>query len=1093
MANLKVHQKVSIWFLVCLLCTTVFAREHESADDSTKVYVPYEQLHEVLGGKEQGVFLPYREFQRLWQSAQAKPAGIEQLPFDYLISVARLTGRVEDKVARMRLELTMDILKEDWINIPIGLGEVAVFEIGLLDTPDTERVKPLLRLVDGRYVVTTKGAGRRTLAVDFVCQIDSQPGLNILKYGIPSASITTLELLIPEENMKVDVKPMLAATTSQMDFEGRPGTKLQAFLGSAKDVHLSWKPRSESAADLDPVVISEQFQDIHVGEALIKYNVRFDYTIHRGGVDYFEVMVPKDFRITDVIGDNIAKWDIQEAGESTALQVKLFTPAKEKYSLNVKMERFLQENSIQVPLKPIATKQIFRRSGLISVNYSPRRRVHLKDISNLVRVDRGRLPKHLQNQSRVTAYRFITSDYGAVLDIKTAAPRIEVRQYWMMGLHEGHIQYDGKLNYSINNTGIFNLSLQIPDNWNMLGVHSTHPANLVDDHQVEKKDGGKILNILLKKEVTGALEIQLSAYVSRPDWRNPVFELPLPEMKNLKRHSAQLLLMLPEQLRAQVDQTRQASALPLKKASRWRKISGKTAAMAFNFQSIDRGKPADVKFKIETKPTQISATTHRWVNVQPGVVEQQAVIHYDIRYSPVNTLYLQVPKEMANAELKISGSNIKEKPRLDKLPANQVLPDELTDPNDWAYYKIVLQSKIKGRYELKVHSRKAFQAGTSETPATVAVLPILAAGKLSSQKGFIAVQKADTLAIGTPEMENLNPADPGSEDDLPYGPHRKNASLAFKYSRPPFGLSMPVVAQKEAKVFTTIVNGTLVEQILARDGRLNTRALFLLATSQGDRLPITLPEGAELTAVLINGQEAPVETGVNANERIVRLPSSAGQVVHFQLEVAYSVKDVGPWSLTPPALPTEIPVQQTLWRLWLPEEDHVLGHNRVFSKVDGWQAQNILNTFAAGQTGQVAFKLTGQGKVVHFLRQGGGGQLSLVTMRKEIFNVVLWIVIIAAGVWLLRLSGYRRLQIVLAGVLVGGVLNLFMPLLVERLLVSGALAVGLVLLLWVGHWLFYQWPKIQQGRQERKKSLQSRNAEAVVVTETETKPQDNKE
>jgi len=191
---------------------------------------------------------------------------------------------------------------------------------------------------------------------------------------------------------------------------------------------------------------------------------------------------------------------------------------------------------------------------------------------------------------------------------------------------------------------------------------------------------------------------------------------------------------------------------------------------------------------------------------------------------------------------------------------------------------------VTGSYQLKVNLRQPFQAGRTGQAATVKAEPIL--------NGHIAIAKADTLAIGEPVMDGLIPADPGSAADLPYQPHRNGASLAFKYNAPPFALSLPVVVQKEASVFTTMVSGVLIEQVLARDGMLNTRALYLLATSQGDRLPVTLPAGAELTAVLLNGSETPVEKGVSPDELIVRLPPSAGQVSKFVLEISYGLKSV---------------------------------------------------------------------------------------------------------------------------------------------------------------------------------------------------------
>ena len=72
----------------------------------------------------------------------------------------------------------------------------------------------------------------------------------MLNFRIPSAAISTLELLIPEENMKVDVEPMLAAGTAAAEVDGKKATRFQAFLGTSDTVKLSWKPRTQAAEEL---------------------------------------------------------------------------------------------------------------------------------------------------------------------------------------------------------------------------------------------------------------------------------------------------------------------------------------------------------------------------------------------------------------------------------------------------------------------------------------------------------------------------------------------------------------------------------------------------------------------------------------------------------------------------------------------------------------------------------------------------------------------------------------------------------------------------------------------------------------------------
>ncbi len=69
-----------------------YAREGGSP---AKVYVPYKELKGVFETERQGVFLPYKEFQRLWRAAQDKPAAVAPAPFEYLVSTARFSGNVK--------------------------------------------------------------------------------------------------------------------------------------------------------------------------------------------------------------------------------------------------------------------------------------------------------------------------------------------------------------------------------------------------------------------------------------------------------------------------------------------------------------------------------------------------------------------------------------------------------------------------------------------------------------------------------------------------------------------------------------------------------------------------------------------------------------------------------------------------------------------------------------------------------------------------------------------------------------------------------------------------------------------------------------
>ncbi len=1061
--------------LFLIVGAPIFAQQTQPP---SKIYVPYEKLKDVVDGEKQGVFIPYGEFQRLWRAAQGTPADVRTAPARYLISKARFAGEVGTDLGRMRMDLTIDVLESGWVEIPIGLGEVAVSKVFIKDIKDAKSAEAdgvkqpcLLRIVKGSYVLLTKGKGRWVVSVDFVRQLQVRPGECVLGFKLPAAAITTLELLIPEENMKVDVKPMLAATTSQVKRDDKNVTKLQAFLGSAGAVRLSWKPRTQAAADLAPVVICKQLQTIHINEALINYDVRFDYDIRRRGVDNFTIQLPGDFRVTAVEGNNISRWDLEKASSGQLLKVKLFSPAKGKYSLNLKMERFLKESKVKLPLAPIVTHNVLRRTGLVGLLHSSRRSVELQNAKNLARVDVGQLPKKLRNGA--VAYRFVSADYSGSLAIDTVEPRISTKQDWAIGVRDDSLELQGRLAYTVERVGIFQLTINLPGAWKVTSVKSKGQNNIVEDFELTGEGEKRQLKILLRQERVGKFTLDLRARQKRPRPDADVdFTLPLPDAKNLRTFSGRIMFMLADHFRSEILNTQQLRPVALNKAGSW-KMPGLVPRMAFTFNSIDRAKPAGAKFGIAVKPTQIFVTVHRLMKISAGAVIDETVIDYNIAYAPIDTLYLKMPAELADAGVHISGKNIKEKPRIKALPADQQpkdLPGTLPENAvKWAYYKIVLQSPIRGSYRLIVRSRKQFNPEQKGT--MIIVQPVVAAGKLAGQGGniAIAVDKSASLAVVNPSMKNLTSIDPGSKTDLPYAPHRAQAVLGFRYDtsptdgRLPFELAFTVVRQKEAAVVTTQATGCVVEQALGRDGTLNTRATFILLTRRGDRLPITLPKGAKLFGVLLNGAEAPVESGQSPEVRIVRLPPSAGQASKVVIEVSYSLSGVKASGLQAPSLPGDVPVQQTLWRIWLPEENAVLAFDRTFARLSSGRAEDMLRNIARNQPTQITFKLPAEGQPLNFIRQGAAGTLSISTIRRELLACLVWVVIIVVGVAMLKLEGFSRCVIILAALLASAVAGLFSPLFVRQILRFGWPAGVLVLLLWGAHWFFKRRKQRQQA------------------------------
>ena len=152
----------------------------------------------------------------------------------------------------------------------------------------------------------------------------------------------------------------------------------------------------------------------------------------------------------------------------------------------------------------------------------------------------------------------------------------------------------------------------------------------------------------------------------------------------------------------------------------------------------------------------------------------------------------------------------------------------------------------------------------------------------------------------------------------------------------------------------------------------------------------------------------------------------------------------------------------------------------------------ILQQLGKDQPSQVKFSLAGQGKDLNFVRQGAPGRLSVFIAGKGRAGFVIWALIIAGGVFMLRLSGHRRALIVLAVTLFGGFMHLFVPLLVEQVLRIGAFAILLALLLWLAQWWFPKLPKLRRRWAEgRCKALERRQQKKADKQAKDTAEQES--
>ena len=84
-----------------------------------------------------GVFLPYEQFQKLWETAAKKTPDRPDAtpPADSFILAMSAQATVAKDVVTVDARLQIELLKEGWNEVPIRLGDAAIMSAKMGDGP----------------------------------------------------------------------------------------------------------------------------------------------------------------------------------------------------------------------------------------------------------------------------------------------------------------------------------------------------------------------------------------------------------------------------------------------------------------------------------------------------------------------------------------------------------------------------------------------------------------------------------------------------------------------------------------------------------------------------------------------------------------------------------------------------------------------------------------------------------------------------------------------------------------------------------------------------------------------------------------------
>ena len=1119
------------WPMVVVLTTAVFlpmveavhaaaaepaakplSAEEAKAVREQSIYIPYEKLREVFEKQGRGVFLPYEKFQELWKAARDKTAPPPETkpPIDALITEVSGVATVSKDVVTVEATLKFEVLKEGWNEVLLRLRDVAL-------TKATLGAEPARIISDAKagykLLVEKKGKDPQqfTLTLGFAKAYSKAPGQNSVSFESPQAPVSKWEVRIPESGVKVNIHPLLAATeVPPAAGADAKQTVVLAFVGAAPTVRIDWTPKAEGAKGLAALASVQIEQQTAIEEGVTRTRATLAYEISRAELASLQVEVPANQKVAGVFDPNVREWSVEAAGDVQKITVQLFEPAKKTQNLTLELEKFSAEQPPQVKVPVIKALGVGRQQGVVVVQVASGLRAEAVAHAGLLQLDAAELPTTLAKGKWDFSYRYAALPFDLTLGVEKVQPRILADSLVEAHLGTEALTVDLLTVYTVERAGVFRFEIDVPEGYDVRSVRgaavgkAVRPAQ-VEAHHLEGPNKTRlVVNLSRKAMGKVALAVGLHKTLHEPDLLAPTgkaanIPLAIPRVApdSVQRETGRLVVYAPESLRVNPDKPTGLRTVTFQEATsqmQQTQRSGERPVLAFAYTE----EPASLALAAERRKPHVTVRQLLVARIDSGVVKYEATFFYDVLYSGVKNLRLDVPQDLAG-DIRVTPLTIRHETITEK-------PDDLAD--GYVAWQLTGDAEFMGSLGVTLTWEKKIEKLDVGKSVNLDIPRLIPRG-IDRAWGQIVLAKAETIDVqraeGEEKVKGLRPIDP--QHDLMPGAAVKGAARAFEFHED-WALTVVATMYKLEDIKHTAIERAFVRMVVTRSDLISVQALYR-ARSARQRLRVRLPADFhefDRDPLRINGRPVSLEHSGDRTTFFVPLISLTPDEP-FLLELRYTVKGAG-MTLECPVFPEEPAVQKVYLSAWLPSEWDYLGSVGPWTDELYWHVRwgdlvwypapyrndaSLLEWVRQGMKteggAEQSFQTDGRPYLFSTLRpqEPPEGSLHLVAWDSMYLAIAVFVVILAVGVALLLTPWTKRCIAVGAFITLMVLLGVFAPTfavqVTRSVMVAAVSIVAVIWLLWYLLWTRPRDPRIGQRKKARRAAREAALAKAMAAAQ----------
>lgn len=348
------------------------------------------------------VVLPIGDYRSLHAKAYPPDHEPEGPPVDATLTRVDYDLRIDGDLASGRASLTVDVLKDGWVRVPIPAG--LLVREAKLDGKLVSLVPSAAGKGGSQLSALLSKPGRAVLQLDIALPVGSNAGEENISLPSTGSGVTRATVRLPKQGVDIRLSGGLLADKSESGAE----SKWLAYARGNEPLTFTWRRKTEDHRSTQALRLRGSLTELTgLGEDTTTVVAEVNIEVTQGAAKEIRIALPGKVTVNQVSGATVADWEMKDG----QLAVTFLEPVEQNAKFIVSAEtRSPRDGQIEIPILRLLNTE--RDSGGVAVEVLGAGEINkfkTEGLENADATDLGAIVSSRQSTS-LSAFRFRSGD-----------------------------------------------------------------------------------------------------------------------------------------------------------------------------------------------------------------------------------------------------------------------------------------------------------------------------------------------------------------------------------------------------------------------------------------------------------------------------------------------------------------------------------------------------------------------------------------------------------------------------------------------------------------------------------------------------------